>query len=114
MSDPDNPGDAGLVKAAVEALPRSPTADFNVQARPSDGKTLVVEVAVPENASAPEVFIAGEQEYIFGAPERVADDEKVLFSMPILQRPASKPVNGALHYTLTTSVGAVEGTLSFP
>ena len=110
----DNPDHAGLIKAAVDALPRSPAPDFNAKVRSSDGKTLLVEAAIPENASAPEFFIAGEQGYMFAAPERVAEDGKVLFAVPVLERPDSKPVSGTLNYTLTTSVGAVEGNLPFP
>ena len=51
---------------------------------------------------------------MFAAPERVAEDGKVLFAVPVLERPDSKPVSGTLNYTLTTSVGAVEGNLPFP
>ena len=113
-ADPDHPEHAALIKAANEALAHPAKPNFSARVHTSDDKTLVVEAVSPTGSTAPELFIAGEQGYMFGAPQRVADDEKVLFAVPVLQRPESRPANGALHYTLTTSAGAVEGTLPFP
>jgi len=38
----------------------------------------------------------------------------VIYAVPIIERPDVRPEHGALHYTLATSAGAVEGTLPFP
>ncbi len=35
-------------------------------------------------------------------------------TVPILDRPSTTPTDGGLHYTLTSSAGAVEGVLPFP
>jgi DsbC/DsbD-like thiol-disulfide interchange protein len=113
-SDPDNPGHAALVAAALQALPGPEQPDFGVTVLPGDDKTLRVEAALPGDTDAAEFFIAGEQGYMFGAPQRVADEARVIFSVPIIERPATRPADGALHYTLATPSGAVEGTLPFP
>jgi DsbC/DsbD-like thiol-disulfide interchange protein len=74
----------------------------------------VVEAAFPSGAAPAEFFIAGDQGYMFGPPARADKDGKTMFTVPILDRPATKPTEGALHYTLSTSAGAVEGTLPYP
>ena len=81
---------------------------------PGDGKALTVEAIFPGDATKAEFFIAGEQGYMFGTPERVSKEGKVIFAVPILDRPAARPSQGALHYTLATPAGAVKGTLPFP
>jgi DsbC/DsbD-like thiol-disulfide interchange protein len=113
-SDPDNPDHAALVAAGLAALPGPEQPDFGVTVLPGGDKTLLVEAAFPGDAEAVEFFVAGEQGYMFGTPQRVADEGKVTFAVPIIERPATRPVNGALHYTLATASGAVEGTLPFP
>jgi DsbC/DsbD-like thiol-disulfide interchange protein len=113
-SDPDNADDQALVAAAVESLPGPAQPGFGVTDLPGDGKQLLVEAALPSGAEAAEFFVAADQGYMFGTPERADKNGKVVFAVPILDRPAEKPSGGALHYTLSTTAGAVEGTLPYP
>ncbi len=55
-----------------------------------------------------------EHDYMFGAPVRSEKNGKSIFTVPILDRPSTTPTDGGLHYTLTSSAGAVEGVLPFP
>jgi DsbC/DsbD-like thiol-disulfide interchange protein len=113
-SDPGNPDDQALVTAALEALPGPERPDFGVRVLSGDGRTLRVEAALAGDAANAEFFIAGEQGYMFGTPQRIADEGKVIFAVPIIDRPDVRPADGGLHYTLATSAGAVEGRLPFP
>lgn len=113
-SDPDNADDQAIVAAAVEALPGPAQPGFGVTGLPSDRKLLLVETALPSGAEPAEFFIAADQGYMFGTPQRADRDGKVIFAVPILGRPTEKPSGGVLHYTLSTTAGAVEGTLPYP
>lgn len=106
--------DTALVEAAFAALPEPARADFGVTATESDNATILVEAKVPGNADGSELFVAASDGYVFGVPEPKADGDRLLFSVPILDRPSENPTIGALDYTLVTPVGAVSGTLPFP
>ena len=113
-TDPDNAADAALVKAALAALPAPARPDFGINVLPGDHETLVVEASFPGSPEAADFFIAGERDYMFGAPVRGEKDGKLVFTIPILDRPSTTPTDGGLHYTLTSAAGAVEGVLPFP
>jgi DsbC/DsbD-like thiol-disulfide interchange protein len=113
-SDPDNAEDAALVKAGLATLPAPARPDFGINVLPGDHETLIVEASVPGNPEAADFFIAGERDYMFGAPARSEKDGKLIFTVPILDRPSAAPTDGGLHYTLTSAAGAVEGLLPFP
>ncbi|MER9652366.1 hypothetical protein NKJ26_02470 [Mesorhizobium sp. M0152] len=113
-SDPDNVDDAALVKASFAALPAPARSDFGINVLPGDHETLVVEASFPGDPAAADFFVAAERDYMFGAPSRSEKDGKLIFTVPILDRPSTKPTDGGLHYTLTSSAGAVEGLLPFP
>ncbi|MEO5757682.1 MAG: protein-disulfide reductase DsbD domain-containing protein [Mesorhizobium sp.] len=113
-SDPDNAEDAALIKASLTALPTPARPDFGINVLPGDHETLIVEASFPGNPEAADFFVAGERDYMFGAPARSEKDGKLIFTVPILDRPSTTPTDGGLHYTLTSSAGAVEGVLPFP
>ncbi|RWO98290.1 MAG: hypothetical protein EOQ98_16190 [Mesorhizobium sp.] len=113
-SDPDNVEDAALVKAALATLPAPARPDFGINILPGDRETLIVEASFPGNPKAADFFVAGERDYMFGVPARSEKDGKLVFTVPILDRPTTTPTDGGLYYTLTTAVGAVEGQLPFP
>ncbi len=113
-SDPDNAEDAALVKAGLTALPAPATPAFGINVLPGDHETLIVEANFPGDPEAADFFVAGERDYMFGAPARSEKDGKLIFTVPILDRPSTTPTDGGLHYTLTSSAGAVEGLLPFP
>ncbi|RJT40115.1 hypothetical protein D3227_11815 [Mesorhizobium waimense] len=113
-ADPDNAKDAAQVKAAFATLPAAPRPDFGINVLPGDHETLIVEASFPGDPEAADFFVAGERDYMFGAPVRSEKDGKLLFTVPILDRPSTTPTDGGLYYTLTSAEGAVEGVLPFP
>lgn len=113
-TDPDNADDTALVKAGFDALPEEPKAGFEAKLLPGDHETMLVEVATPPDAGPVDFFVAGEDQYMFGTPTRSESSGKIIFSVPILDRPAGKPDGTGLHYTLTTDSGAVQGLLPYP
>ncbi|TGQ63644.1 hypothetical protein EN829_030690 [Mesorhizobium sp. M00.F.Ca.ET.186.01.1.1] len=113
-SDPDNAEDAELVKRSFAALPGPAKPDFGINVLPGDHESLVVEASFPGDPAAADFFVAGEHDYMFGSPSRSEKDGKLIFTVPILDRPSTTPTDGGLHYTLTSSAGAVEGLLPFP
>ncbi|AZN98648.1 hypothetical protein EJ066_16575 [Mesorhizobium sp. M9A.F.Ca.ET.002.03.1.2] len=113
-ADPDNVEDAALVKAARATLPAPARPDFGINILPGDLETLIVEANFPGNPEAADFFVAGERDYMFGVPARSEKDGKLVFTVPILDRPTTTPTDGGLYYTLTTADGAVEGLLPFP
>ncbi|WP_315919305.1 protein-disulfide reductase DsbD domain-containing protein [Mesorhizobium sp. SP-1A] len=113
-SDPDNDDDAQLIKAATAALPPQAHPGFQATPQHSDHETLVVEAEVQGDPASADFFIAGADDYMFGAPKRSEKDGKLIFSVPILDRPGTAPDGGGLHYTLTSSAGAVRGLLPYP
>lgn len=113
-SDPDNVKDAAAVNAGLAALPRVSGPDFGAAALPGDAQTLKVEAVAPGDPSTVDLFVAGESGYMFGTPERSQQAGKLVFSIPILERPAATPKGPGLHYTLTSDADAVAGLLPYP
>lgn len=109
-SDPDNATDTALVAGAREALPAPARADFGARIVSLKSDRLLVEATLPQGATSADLFIAGDGGYVFGTPERIADDGKVVFSVEVLNRPQQAPAGG-LHYTLVSGKDAVAGTL---
>lgn len=113
-ADPDNAEDAAIVRAGVAALPGDAQSTFGIKVEPGDHETLVVEAVSPAEPSSLDFFVAGGQDYMFGTPKREERDGKVIFTVPILDRPTTTPTGDGLHYTLTSSNGAVAGLLPYP
>ncbi|OQM74735.1 protein-disulfide reductase DsbD domain-containing protein [Manganibacter manganicus] len=111
---PDNAADAELVKAAFAALPAPERADFKIKVLRGDHETLHVEAIAPGDPASVDFFVAGEKEYMFGPPKRREKDGEITFSVQILDRPTTAPGEGGLHYTLTSSEGAVAGLIPYP
>ncbi|TGS53913.1 hypothetical protein EN844_32715, partial [Mesorhizobium sp. M3A.F.Ca.ET.201.01.1.1] len=81
-SDPDNATDAALVKTALATLPSPARPDFGISVLPGDHETLVVEALSPGDRDSVDFFIAGERDYMFGAPVRSEKDGKIVFTVP--------------------------------
>ncbi|HWK65256.1 MAG TPA: protein-disulfide reductase DsbD domain-containing protein [Rhizobiaceae bacterium] len=113
-SDPNDAADASVVQSALAALPLPERADFGAFKVRSEPGTLVVEAKFPDHARRADLFVASEHGYVFSTPERQEKDGQILFSVPILDRPATPPAQGAVPYTLVTDSGSVGGTLPFP
>lgn len=112
--DAGNAEDAELVKAALASLPQKSSDSFGAKTLPGGKDRLVVEAIAPGDSKSVDLFVAGEQGYLFGAPTRAEKDGKLVFSIPILNRPSKAAQGGGLPYTLTTPSGAVEGLLPYP
>jgi DsbC/DsbD-like thiol-disulfide interchange protein len=112
-SDPDNADDAALVKAGLAALPGAPRPDFGAKLLPGDHETLAVETTAPGDPAAVDFFVAGESDFMFGTPTHSESDGKVIFKVPILDRPTTAHGAG-LPYTLTSAEGSVQGFLPYP
>jgi DsbC/DsbD-like thiol-disulfide interchange protein len=112
--DPDNADDAAIVRAALDALPGPEQPDFGVTVIDGGKDEVLVEATFAGEPDQVDFFLAGSEGYQFGPPARRMDGERLLFYVPILERPATVPVKGALHYTLATSAGAVSGMLPYP
>lgn len=113
-SDPDNADDAADVQAALDALPGPEQPDFGVTLLPGGKDELLVEAAFPGDAASVELFIAGSDGYLFAPPVSRLEGGRLVFSVPILERPDTTPASGGLHYTLVTEAGAVAGILPYP
>ena len=113
-SAPDDPADATSVARAIQALPMAARSDFGATIVGQDDKTLLVAAALPFGASSAELFLAGDDGYVFAAPKRNEKNGKTVFSVEVLDRPALNPAAGGLHYTLVTDRGAVSGILPYP
>jgi DsbC/DsbD-like thiol-disulfide interchange protein len=112
-SDPDNAADAALVLKAVNTLPAPARPDFSASIFSKDDTRLVIEATLPSGAASADFFIAGAQGYSFGAPQRIDNDGKILFSVEILNRPKTIPAQGGLAYTLVSGEKSVSGTLPY-
>lgn len=113
-SDPDNPQDAALVRAAVDALPAPAQPNFGVSPAPSEAGKLAVVANVPGDPEGVDVFFAGTDGYMFGVPERKVEGGKLTFTVKVLDAPEVKPTGKGVPYTMTTATTAVEGYLPYP
>jgi DsbC/DsbD-like thiol-disulfide interchange protein len=110
----DNPDDVAVVEAAQAALPGATRPDFRISPLPGDRETLIVEATVPGDGVSADFFVAGEEGYMFGTPVRSEKAGKIVFTVPILDRPSTAPAGDGLFYTFTNAGGAVSGTLPYP
>lgn len=110
----DDPKDAAIVQAALAALPSAARPDFAASTLTSEPGKLLIEAKLPAGTNQVDLFVASEDGYKFGAPERLLKDGSILFSVPILEQPGVAPSKGAINYTLVTDAGSVGGTLPFP
>ena len=114
-AEPDNADDVATVEAALAALPGPEQPDFGVTPIAAENPdTFLVEAAFPGGSEGVEFFLAASDGYSFAAPERIEVDGKLRFEIAILDRPAEKPAQGALRYTLVARGSAVDGLVPFP
>lgn len=104
--------DAAVVSQAHAALPKPATKDLGATIESATAKQIVVRVDGAGTAAA-NLFIAGENGYLFGPPKPVAGAAGTLFEANVLTHPKARPQGPGIAYTLTTSKGAVSGFLPF-
>lgn len=113
-NDPANADDEALVSSAVEASPKEATDTFMATGdRNNETKSLDVEATVEGDPDSAELFLASEDGYTFGVPERAVVDGKAQFKVKVLDVPARLPTGRGIFYTLSTDAGAVQGYLQY-
>ena len=111
--DPDNPDDAAAVSAAFSKIPPAATPDFGVRpVEKAGGAKAALQATFPGDPATAELFISGEEGYLFSTPVREERDGKTFFSLEVT-RPDETPTGLGLHYTLVTDAGAVNGLLPY-
>jgi DsbC/DsbD-like thiol-disulfide interchange protein len=102
--------DSAIVDAAWDSLPKPADDAFRVSGI-SPGKDSELEVSVTAPIQPVELFLAGQDGYMFGTPKPLGDGR---FSLKVISRPKLKPAGPGLHYTLVTPQGAVSGLIDYP
>jgi DsbC/DsbD-like thiol-disulfide interchange protein len=110
--DPDNAADSAAVSAAFAAIPPAATADFGVAVAEKTGDKAVLRAMVPGNPKTAELFVAGEDGYVFSTPAREVRGGTTFFTVEV-ERPNETPKGPGIHYTLVTDEGAVSGVLPY-
>jgi DsbC/DsbD-like thiol-disulfide interchange protein len=111
----DNAGDAATVADAFASLPAPARPGFGVAEAEVLKDGLVVRASLPESAAGADLFVAAPQGYSFGQPRRQPDkDGKAVFTLPLLDRPATAGKSPVVPYTLAQGGSAVSGTLPLP
>ena len=111
--DPNNPDDAAAVSAAFAKIPPAATPEFGViVAGKADEAKVILEAVFPGNPESAELYLAGEDGYVFATPVRELRDGKTFFSVD-LTRPDEPPKGPGVYYTLVTEAGAVSGLLPY-
>lgn len=98
-----------IVEAAWDALPAPATIEYDVSVDSTGGDVLKLTAEAP--AKVVDLFLAGEDGYIFGATSRRGENR---FDIDVVSRPRVPPNGLGLHYTLVTEQGAVSGTIPYP
>ena len=121
LLDPDSapgaPDDVALVDEAFAALPAPAHAGFGIVAMHLEDSVLHVEAAVPEGAHGPSLFLAGNGDWSFAAPQTLGTRSgRARFAVPVLRAPREKRAATAepLQYTLVSGHTAVSGSLAPP
>lgn len=114
----ENPAHAvveeSLVQAARAALPGRASSGFGARLAGSHSSAMTVTASLPPAAETAELFVAGEDGYVFGTPVAKTGGGKLVFEVPVLSRPAARPPGAGVPYTLTSPAGAVSGFLPYP
>lgn len=112
-SDPDNFEDQAAVEAAFKALPAPSTDAFRIDKVSGNSHELIVEAKVPAGTTDADLYLAGDDAYQLGVPEKQDAGGKLLFKVPVLSVPAAVRMEGGLHYTLVAGGKAVSGILPY-
>lgn len=101
-----------IIEAAFAALPDAAHDGFEATVIAEEQDYFVVEASLPSGAADVQLFVASSPQHAIGVPRRMeAPDGTVRFEVPI-EGQAARIVEAALPYTLTSTAGAVSGTLT--
>lgn len=106
----DGFGDEAAVVAGFAALPTQPSPDFGISAVRDTGSELVAEVNLPEGVDAPELFVVTPSGWGLKPPVAERDGEKMIFRIPVIDRPKAKAEAVQIEYTLVAGGKSVAGT----
>ena len=107
--------DAAVVDAALAALPDPARPDFGVKAGRARRSRIPSPWRQPFPAilPRPNLFIAGDEGFTFGAPVSTVKDGRTLFTTQVGLPGRQQARVPGLHYTLVTESGAVSGLLPY-
>lgn len=111
---PAAPDTAGgrIVEAAFAALPHAARNGFEARVTSEELKYFIVEAALPDGAADAQLFVASSPYHTVGVPRRIEEPDGVVrFEVPI-EGLAARIVEAELPYTMTSTAGAVSGTLT--
>ncbi|MCX7304215.1 MAG: protein-disulfide reductase DsbD family protein [Hyphomicrobiales bacterium] len=109
---PDDPMDEAAVTAAFAAVPHAAGPGFGVKVAESSGTAATFEASFAGSPSSAELFIAGEDGYLFTTPVRDERGGRTYFTVEVT-RPQEAPSGPGLRYTLVTDAGAVSGVVPY-
>jgi len=107
-----DPLDQAGVAAAFAAIPEAAKPGFEVTVAEKSATKATLAASFAGTTSSAELFIAGEDGYLFTTPVRDEREGKTYFTVEVT-RPDETPVGPGLRYTLATDAGAVSGVLPY-
>lgn len=110
----DGFGDEAAVVAGFAGLPAQPDSDFGISALRDTGSELVAEANLPEGADAPELFVVTPSGWRLKPPHAERDGERVVFRIPVLERPKLTAGTVEVEYTLVAGGKSVAGMVALP
>lgn len=109
----DDPNDAAVIEAARAALPKPATEEFDATIDAVVDKKIIFNVRVPTGMTKIELFVAGENGYMFSPPKPLPSEKGVSYTADIITRPKTKPTGPGIAYTLSAPDSAVSGYLPY-
>ncbi len=101
-----------IIEAAFAALPDVPHDGYEARVTGQQRMYFTVEASLPTGSSDAQLFVASSPYHTIGMPRRVDAPEGVArFEVPV-EGLAARIVRADLPYTLTSTAGAVSGTLT--
>lgn len=110
----DDPADARAVADAEARLPDPARPGFEAKLVAGQEHALAIRAILPEGAAAIDLFVSGEGSYMFDMPQPAEGGDGKLFTLRILDAPATRPDLAGLPYTLVAGDRAVSGLLPLP
>jgi len=105
-------GDEAAVVAGFAGLPAQPGSDFGISALRDTGSELIAEANLPEGVDAPDLFFVTPSGWRLKPPHAERDGERVVFRIPVLERPTSQVGAVEVEYTLVAGGKSVAGMVA--
>lgn len=105
----DGFGDEATVVAGFSRLPAQAGSAFGISAVTDAGSELIAEANLPEGVDVPELFVVTPHGWGLKPPQLERSGERVIFRIPVLDRPQSKAEAIEIEYTLISGGKSVAG-----